>query len=399
MASEMFPKVPVWPKEVEPYEVLDEINRTINRFIVCEPDTAVAATLWIAFTWVIDHVQVAPLALITAPEKGCGKTQLLSVMGKLVSRPLLASNITPAALYRTIAKFKPTLLLDEADTFLRDNDEMRGIINSGHDRPSAYVVRSSGDDFQPERFSTWGAKVICGIGGQHDTIMDRSIRLELRRRLPDEKIERLRHAEEGLFETLTRQLARFAQDYGQSIAKAKPDLPEALSDRAQDNWEPLLAIADLAGRDWPSRARKAALRISRQEQVPSLAVEILTDIQEVFCAKQKSELGTQELLGALCEKEEAPWATLNRGTPMRPYALAKLLRGFGIGSAKLRFGSITLQGYRKKDFEDAWSRYLPGETEENLEGEEEKGAEKTTANYWGKRESFDAGKSAHDVPF
>jgi putative DNA primase/helicase len=126
-------------------ELLDTVRAVIRRFIVCEPETATAATLWIAFTWIIGDVHVAPLAIITAPEKGCGKTQLLVVIGRLSRRALFASNISPAATFRVIEAKSPTLLIDEADAFFRENEELRGVINSGHTRTSAYVIRTVGD--------------------------------------------------------------------------------------------------------------------------------------------------------------------------------------------------------------------------------------------------------------
>jgi putative DNA primase/helicase len=142
-------------------ELLGQVRATIKRFIVCPPETATAATLWIAFTWIIEHVHVAPLAIITAPEKRCGKTQFLELIGRLSKRPLSASNISPAAVFRVIEAQSPTLLIDEADTFFRTHEELRGIINSGHARRNAYVVRTVGDDHEPKSFSTWGAKAMA----------------------------------------------------------------------------------------------------------------------------------------------------------------------------------------------------------------------------------------------
>ena len=215
--------------ETEPFEspvnvaeLLTEVRATISRFVVCEPETAVAATLWIAFTWVIDHVQIAPLAIITAPEKRCGKTQLLDLIGRLSKRSLFASNISPAATFRVIEAKAPTLLIDEADAFLRENEELRGVINSGHTRASAYVIRVVGDNFEVKQFSTWSAKAIAGIGKLADTVMDRAILLRLRRKLSGEKVERLRHAEPGLFNILAAKLARFGVDNGKLRECGRP---------------------------------------------------------------------------------------------------------------------------------------------------------------------------------
>jgi len=263
-----FPVIELCDGPVNAADLLDEIRDTVHRFIVCDAYVAVAAALWIAFTWFINFVQVAPIAAIVSPEKRCGKTQLLDVLGRLSYRSLVASNISPAAVFRTIEAHSPTLLIDEADSFLKENEEMRGVLNSGHTRQSAVIIRleAVGDSFEPRQYITWGAKALASIGPLQGTIMDRSIVLPLRRKLPQEKVERLRHADPDHFTSLVRRLARLADDHGQDVAQARPALPEELNDRAQDSWEPLLAIADLAGGAWPRLARTAALNLSGAAQ-------------------------------------------------------------------------------------------------------------------------------------
>jgi putative DNA primase/helicase len=363
-----FPEIEPWPDSVDAGELLDEIATTVRRYIICDPETATAVALWVAFTWLINHVQVAPIALITSPERRCGKTQLLNLIQRLVLRPLVASNITPAALFRTVETYQPTLLIDEVDSFLKDSEELRGIVNSGHTRQSAFVIRTIGESFEPRQFSTWGAKALCGIGQLAGTIMDRSIVLPLRRRLKTERVERLRHADPGYFETLACKLARLAQDHGQDIAQARPDLPDALNDRAQDNWEPLLAIADLAGSAWPSRARNAALRLTGAEQEDgSTSTELLRDIKAIFDTgtgtrgKGADAVGTSTLLGKLVGDDLGPWATYLHGRPMTARQLGKRLGEFGIESVSLKFpGGVVVRGYKRSQFLDAWSRYLDG---------------------------------------
>jgi putative DNA primase/helicase len=348
-----------WHEPIQPDILLNEISETIKRFIICPPETVYAATLWIAMTWFIDVISVVPLAVITAPEKRCGKSQLLFLLGRLVNRPLSTSNITPAALFRSIDAWKPTLLIDEADSFMRENEELRGIINCGHTRDSAKIVRVVGDDFTPTTFHVWGAKALAGIGHLSDTIMDRAITLELRRKLPHENIQRLRHAEVNLFKTLSSKLARFAQDYAERIQEAKPDLPDSLNDRAQDNWEPLFAIADVAGGEWPKRSRMAAMLISGEhEQSQSIGVELLQDIQEIFETQRTDRVSSSELIRLLCTDEEKPWATYNRGISIRPRQIATRLKEFGILSHTIRLGFTTAKGYLKSQFIDAFARYL-----------------------------------------
>lgn len=360
-----FTEVEPWHDPVNPSELLTDISHTIRRFIVCPTETAHAATLWIAMTWFIDVIEIAPLAVITAPEKRCGKSQLLFLLGRLVNRPLTASNITPSALFRSIDAWQPTLLIDEADTFMRENEELRGIINCGHTRDSAKIIRVVGEDYTPTTFTVWGAKALAGIGHLPDTIMDRAIPLELRRKLANEKTMRLRHAEPYLFKTLSAKLARFAQDYSDQVHHAKPALPDTLNDRAQDNWEPLFAIAHIAGEDWPTFARLASAKISgNNEQSQSLGVELLSDIKEIFENRCTDRMTSSELIQLLCHDEEKPWATYNRGLSIKPRQLANRLREFGIISNTIRIGITTAKGYMKSQFVDAFARYItPSVTE------------------------------------
>jgi hypothetical protein len=53
----------------------------------------------------------------------------------------MAANISSPAFFRVIEEARPTLVIDEADTWLQGNDELRGILNSGYTRKTAFVVR------------------------------------------------------------------------------------------------------------------------------------------------------------------------------------------------------------------------------------------------------------------
>ncbi|GBG02535.1 hypothetical protein AZSI13_18620 [Azospira sp. I13] len=354
-----FDDVTPWPHSVVAGALLSDLSATVQRFIICPEETAHAAALWVSMSWFMDVVQVAPLAVITAPEKRCGKSQLLFLLGRLVHRPLAASNITPAALFRAVDAWKPTLLVDEADAFMKDNEELRGLLNCGHTRDSAYIVRVVGDDHTPKRFNVWGAKALAGIGHLADTIMDRAIVLELRRKLPHEEVQRLRHAEPGLFDDLAAKLARFAIDNREALRQVRPDLPAALNDRAQDNWEPLLAIAELAGGEWPSLARHAALKLSGSgEDGGTVGNELLADIRELFETKQLLKISTADLIQHLCDDDEKSWATYNRGKPISPRQVATRLKEYGIASKTIRLGHETAKGFELEQFKEAFARYL-----------------------------------------
>ena len=357
-ADTPFDEVEPWPEPVDGTVLLSSLVATIRRFIICEHHTAVAAALWVSMTWFMDVVGVAPLALITAPEKRCGKTLFLTLIGKLVPRPLTSSSITPSALFRSIDLWKPTLLIDETDACLKDNEELRGLINCGHTRDSAYTIRCVGDDHTPTKFNVWGAKALSGIGHPADTLLDRSIVLELRRKLPTEKVERIRHAEDALFHELSAKLARFAADNSTVVCLARPALPPSLNDRAQDNWEPLLQIATVAGGDWHHAAVAAALKIAGDgDQSPTVGAELLADIQEIFRTKKIERIFSSELVKALCSDDEKMWLTYNRGFPIKTKQLANRLKPYGVHSKSIRIGTDNAKGFELDQFKEAFTRY------------------------------------------
>src|SRR5215470_9380330 len=180
----MFPELEPWPEAVNGAALLDDLTATFKRFVILPEHADIALALWVLHTYTIEAASASPILASVSPEKRCGKSTLLDLLGRLVSRPLPTSNILPAALFRSVEKWHPTLLIDEADTFLKDNDELRGVLNSGHTRGSAFVIRTVGDDHEPRRFSTWGPKAIAMIGALPDTLADRSITIPMRRKLP-----------------------------------------------------------------------------------------------------------------------------------------------------------------------------------------------------------------------
>lgn len=361
--SSLFKEIEPWPEPVDGAHLLDEISATLKRYVVADKETLNAAALWATFTWLVDVVSVCPIANITAPEKRCGKSVLLTALGKLAYRPLQVSNIATAALYRSIELWSPTLLIDEVDAFLAAHEDARGILNAGFTRDSAVVIRCVGDDHMPTAFNVWGAKALCGIGKIADTLSDRSIPLRMRRRTTGERVENLRHSDTALWQRLQSRLARFAQDNAAAISQARPEPIQGLNDRANDCWEPLLAIAEQAGGQWPKLARHAAIILHGLEgEAPSIGTELLADIKAIFDQKGTSKLFSADLLAALVEDEEAPWATWNRGKPISARQLSGKLSEFGVKSTTIRQGLDIKKGYSLDQFRDAFQRYLSSDT-------------------------------------
>lgn len=356
------PEPEPWPVAVDGSRLLSDLATVVRRHVILTVEQADAVALWVVFAHAIDGARIAPKLAITSPTPRCGKTTLVGLLGELVTRPLVASNISPAAVYRVIEAAHPTLLVDEADSFLKDNEELRGVLNSGHSRDSAYVVRCDGENNEPRRFATWCAQAIGMIGSLPATLADRSIEVRLQRKRTSESVAKLtRLGREGLA-MLARQAARWAADH--PIADASPAIPGGLNDRAADNWEPLLAIADAAGGDWPERARKAAVVLSggEPEDGQAVGVRLLADIRDIFEARQADRLASADLAAALGEMEDRPWPEWRGGKPMTTRQLAQQLHHFGIEPRNLRLAAEVKKGYQTQDFSDAWARYCQEKT-------------------------------------
>jgi hypothetical protein len=226
-----------WPEAVEGAALLEELAHAYRRFVSLPEGGAEALALWIVFTYALEAFEVAPILALCSPLKRCGKTTTEEGTTALAQRPVAAANITVAALYRTVERFAPTLIVDEADTFLLTNRALRGVINSGHTRATAFVVRIVGDE--PRLYSTWGARMIALIGRLPATLEDRAIVLPMRRRAPSEPVDRIRR--DGLLrqcDLLRRRSARWVADHLPALQAADPAIPEALDDRQADKAPP-----------------------------------------------------------------------------------------------------------------------------------------------------------------
>ena len=211
-AVDVPPTATPWEEEVEAEKVLDEICEAIKRFVWMKPSQRRAVALWIVLTYLHDSVDVLPILLVTSPEEECGKSTLFRVIRCLSNRPLSASNISAAAIYRTIRDICPTLILDEADTYLKEDETMRGVINSGHEKDLAFVIRVVNDKGDTGQFSTWCPKAIAMIGQPKRTIISRSIPIRLGRKSRGTKTEKLRKKHYEEFETLRRKISCLANN-------------------------------------------------------------------------------------------------------------------------------------------------------------------------------------------
>jgi hypothetical protein len=351
-----------WPEQVDDVALLDALRAHFKRCVVLPEHADVALALWALNTWVFESFDIAPYLSITSPTRRCGKTVLMTLLYWLCRRGKKSDSMSRPAIYRSVDTERPTLVLDEVGWVLDPKDERQGILCGGFERNGfVEVCEGEGTAITTRLFSTFCPKAFGLIGQLTATLTDRSIVIPMQRKAPSEKADRLRRRDTEEHGQLRRQCLRWATDNAEALKQAAPPVLPALNDRANDLWEPLLAIADHAGGEWPERARKAALGLSGEGAAgeDNRGVELLRDARKAFDVSKAAELPTKTLIAALCADEERPWLAHSKGEPITDRQLAKLLRPFGIISGTVHPpGAPDAKGYRRADFENAWARYL-----------------------------------------
>jgi hypothetical protein len=359
---------PTLPDPEDGAGLLDEVQAFLARFIAFPSDAArVATVLWCVHAHATAFFESTPRIGYLAPEKECGKTRALEIVGLLVPNPMHAVNATPAALFRSIPS-QPTILYDEIDTVFgpkaQQNEEIRGLLNAGHRRSGvAYRCVGEGTKQQVVEFPAYAAVAFAGMGDLPDTIMSRTIVIAMRRRSPTEHVDPYRiRMHEPIGHEIRDRIASWVEANTKALTDAWPRIPDGVVDRAADVWEPLLTIADAAGGHWPETARVACVTHVTQarQREGSLGVRLLTDLKEVF--GNQDRLSTEDILKALCELDESPWADM-RGKTLDSRGLSQRLGKYDVGPKPLRIGGRVIRGYERTDFVDAWTRYVPEVTE------------------------------------
>jgi len=346
--------------------VLNEAHAFLGRFVSYPSEHAqVAHALWCLHTHLMDQWESTPRLAFLSAEPASGKTRALEITELLVPNPVAAVNMSTAYLFRKVGGENGiTLLYDEIDTVFgpkaRDNEEIRALLNAGH-RKGAVAGRcvTQGTLIKTEEIPAYAPVALAGVGWLPDTILTRSVIVRMRPRHDGERVEQYRrrvHAPQGY--AIRDKLALWAR----SATIQWPELPGEIQDRDADVWEPLLAVADAVGGDWPSRARVAAVSlvlVSREAEA-SLGVRLLMDLRVIFGSDR--ELPSKVILDRLIALPESPWGDL-RGKPLDDRGLAKRLRPYSVKPTTIRMGTTTPRGYLRADLEDQWRRYLPSSQE------------------------------------
>ena len=383
-----FDEIEPWPEPVGGAALLSELSITLAKYVVMEPRQRDAVALWATRAHAHDLRDTSPPLVIKSATMRSGKTKLVETLERLAPRPLFLSGITAAFLERVIETHRPTILIDEYDALTSADPALaeaaRAQLNRSSRRRGARVGKNvplPGGGYEARMFSTWAPTVIAGIGDPPATVIDRAIVIDLKRKLSTEKIAPLRERDGADLGVLRCKIARFVANIETELRAIEPKPPLPVdSDRARDMWEPLLAVADVAGGDWPARAREAGKAlVDASEQglgEGNVDVLLLSDIRDIFAdgfpPERKADregagrpddgpkLATKDLLEKLHGLEERPWGAWGRARKsMTDKALGDRLRPYGVRSRTIRIGTSTPKGYYLRSFQDAFARYLP----------------------------------------
>jgi Protein of unknown function (DUF3631) len=359
------------------HEVLDDVAAFVTRFSVfpskhCAPTLA----LWYAHTHASEQFYVTPRLILDSAEPGSGKTRVLEVAQYLVRAPEMTISATPAALFRLVSMGPITILFDEVDAIFNPknggNEDLRGLLNAGYKR-SATIARCVGDakNMKVERFPVYAPAALAGIAGaMPSTITTRAITIHMRRRRHDEPVEPFRERQVAReARPLREQLTTWAHSVGTQLGDTHPTMPDGVTDRPAEIWEPLLAIADTAGGHWPHTARGACRHfvLDTGPSMTSLGVRLLADLRTVFVRHDTDRLATTAILTDLRDLDEAPWGDLD-GRPLDARRLARELRRYGARPVTFETSEASAKGYvtygttgsqAQTGLGDAWSRYHP----------------------------------------
>lgn len=355
--------------------LLADVEAFHRRFNVFPREAAyVAVALWDAHAHLVECFETTPRIAFLSPEPGSGKSRALEIIELLTPRAVSTVSASANALYRLVGSSEglPTVLFDEVDTIFgpkaNADEQLRGFLNAGYRRiGGALRCVGDGSNQNAQVFDSYCAVAMAGLGSLPDTVLTRSVIVRMRRRARNEKVEPYRqrlHMKEG--HALRDQLATWADQVSDRVREAWPQMPDGITDRPADVWEPLLAIADAAGGDWPERARAACVEMVNASQVDdkgSIGIRLLTDLRDhVLIGIDR--MPTVAIIDRLNALDDAPWADMN-GRPLDSRGLSKMLREYmtidntPIAARNIRTTGGVLKGYYSGDLEDAWARYCP----------------------------------------
>ncbi len=359
-----------WPQPIDGAALLHELAKYFTDHVVLPKSANYALALWTVHCHCFDAFRFTPRLQLKSPVRGSGKSTVIELLREVVPRPLEVETVSAAFLFRAVELIRPTVLMDEADTYLREDEELRGLVNAGV-KAGGQAGRCVGDNQEPRMFSCHAPVALAGIGALPDTIEDRSIQIWMQRRTRGEAIQPIEDATRELGERLCRQAARWVADHLTELRDARPDMG-TLFNRTADRWRALYSVAAIAGGEWPELAREAVRAIAdvAGDEAASLGEQLLADIRRIFneefgettLAPDAIALTPDALLERLTAMLNRPWPEMGKSRrPLTKNRLARMLVRFGVSVNRPWDAQTEEAGprvYRLIDFENAFERYL-----------------------------------------
>jgi hypothetical protein len=361
----LFRSVKPWEDEVNGEELLEEIIRLILKHVYITPERALAVALWILWTYFVheDFVEKSPFLGITGADKRVGKSRLLDLIAKLVRKTYSVGRLSEAALYRLIQEHKPTLLIDEFHRLLSRYPNLLDLLLTSYDRDKK-VVLVNVESHTLDEFDCWAAKAFAYLGTLDEQLRDRIIEIYLERKPRKVRRARLKETLPEDWETVTRKCLRWAADNKDAVAAVKVAPLDVSNDRASDNWELLLAIAEVID---PAREVTEGESTSYSTQIRSFALaeegderdeesegpQVLKILRRIFKEECETKgvdfddpktdlaISLKDLCEALNREEIAPWKNdkwHGWNGEVTSQWLAKVMRHYRIKAIQLRAG-------------------------------------------------------------
>lgn len=356
--------------------LLDEITDTITDFVCMEKHKSETTALWLLNSRCAKFALFSPTIHFSASGNGCGKTKALSLVSMLARNPVRASNITAAAVYRAIEDERtedvlPTLVLDNTHLYVREDARMVAILAGSFDKDFSHSIVSRFRDGVPdgiERFSTFCPKAMAGNGALPTELMGHSIVIRLRRKPRHVPVKQVAHEKASLYR-LCRQIDRWMADNESRIRAELTKLSDGRDNRVGDKWAAMLAIALVAGGDWPRRARKAMRLIERPDDDTMEAHElVLQAMQRYFREHGGNYALSKDIVAWMNADPEAPWSSYGkRGEPFSIYNLRDNMTKFRVFTTHVA-PETRWRGYRLADLQAIFESYpLPDDEADDIE--------------------------------
>lgn len=343
--------------------VIEDLQTVFEQTVSTDDKHRLVLATWAACTWFPEEFDFFPRLYIASAVRGSGKSTCLEVLNKVSCLPISASSMTEAAIFRVLDKEFRTLLLDEVDNMnLDQKGALVAILNTGHQK-DGFVIRcgDSKQNFEPQQYRASGFVAFAGLSGSMmPTLLSRSIQLILFPAKPNQRLVRVSKLDVGLIDSIKERLESLRQDH-EFIASVREFEPaEMFHNRTQDNWEPLMKLAGLAGEDISSKLFEASQMLEDEKSLDDEDVKIvlLSDIQKIFERQNIRKLTTSQLVNQLVCLDDSQWSCYNRGRPVDNHQLTSLLRSFRLKTERIKVGDKTSTGYRIEQFFPVWDLYL-----------------------------------------